>query len=187
MRKTTISIETPRLLLRIPEERDFDGFCELMTDPVATAQLGGVSEPATIWRSLASLIGHWSIRGYGFFSVEDKASGEWLGRVGPWYPYGWPAPEVGWGILRRCWRQGIAGEAAVACMDYVVDTLGWPRVIHVITTENKASQAVAAKLGSVNTGERFVIPGFGLETEVWAQSAEDWRRNRESLRPEHSG
>lgn len=187
MKKTTMTLETPRLLLRVPEERDFDGFCELMTDPVATAQLGGISEPATIWRSLASLIGHWSIRGYGFFSVEDKATGEWLGRVGPWYPYGWVAPEIGWGVLRRCWRQGIASEAAAACMDFAVDTLGWRRVVHVITTENKASQAVAAKLGSVNTGERFIIPGFGLETEVWAQSAEDWRRNREALRSERLG
>ncbi|MGY6555475.1 MAG: GNAT family N-acetyltransferase [Wenzhouxiangella sp.] len=176
-----IFIETQRLILRKPEERDFEGFCELMTDPEATEHLGGVSEPAVIWRSLASLIGHWAIRGFGFFSIEDKQTGQWLGRVGPWFPHGWYAPEVGWSVLRRCWGQGIATEAAIASMDFAVDTLGWSRVIHVIGSENLASQALARKLGSVNTAERFIVPGFGLETEVWAQSADDWRCHRQQF------
>lgn len=178
-------IETPRLILRVPEERDFDGLCELMTDPVATEHLGGVSEPAVIWRSLAGLIGHWSMRGYGFFSIEDRQTGEWLGRVGPWFPHGWYAPEVGWSVLRRCWGKGIATEAAVASMNFVVDTLGWSRIVHVIASDNRASQALARKLGSVNTTERFKVPGFGMETEVWAQTATDWRRHRQQFSSNH--
>ena len=66
---------------------------------------------------MALAIGHWAIRGYGFFSVEHRATGAWVGRVGPWYPEGWPAPEVGWtlspdhrgrGVGRRLHRAGLS-------------------------------------------------------------------------------
>ena len=71
--------------------------------------VGKVMNRAEAWRSMASVIGHWHIRGYGFFSVENKETGEWVGRVGPWYPLGWPAPEIGWTILRRHWGNGWPG------------------------------------------------------------------------------
>ena len=46
---------------------------------------GKVLDRALAWRNMAAIIGHWEIRGYGFFSVESRETGEWLGRVGPWY------------------------------------------------------------------------------------------------------
>jgi RimJ/RimL family protein N-acetyltransferase len=51
-------------------------------------------------RALMTYAGHWQIRGYGRWMVEDKATGETLGNVGLWYPEGWPEPEIGWTLLR---------------------------------------------------------------------------------------
>lgn len=173
-----MQLETERLILRRPEERDFEGFCELMTDEVASTHIGGVAEPPMIWRNLAMLIGHWEMRGYGFFSVIDKASRDWVGRVGPWRPHAWPDTEVGWSIARRFWGRGFGPEAARASIDYAFEQLGWTRVIHLIAKDNVNSQAVARKLGSVNTKETVIVPGLGMETEVWAQTREHWTEAR---------
>ena len=67
---------------------------------------------------MATVIGHWQIRGYGFFSVESKDSGEWVGRVGPWFPEGWPEPEVGWTIAPEHWGKGFATEAGRASIEF---------------------------------------------------------------------
>ena len=143
-------LETERLILRPPDaERDFDAWANAMADAGTVRYLG--CEPmsrAEAWRGMAAVIGHWSIRGYGFFSLENKSTGEWVGRVGPWFPEGWPEPEVGWTIAPGHLRQGYAFEAASAAMDYAANTLGWRRVIHVILEGNTASEGLAKKLGS---------------------------------------
>ena len=105
-------------------------------------------------------IGHWQIRGYGFFSLESKATGEWVGRVGPWYPEGWPAPEVGWTIAPRHLRRGYATEAALASLDYAFKVLGWEEVIHCILPGNEASIAVAEKIGSNLLGDVNGLAGI---------------------------
>lgn len=171
-------LETKRLILRRPVGEDFPGFRDFMADAVAAEYIGGTMAPPLTWRAMCSFIGHWEVRGYGFFSVFEKASGTWVGRVGPWYPEGWPKPEVGWGISRSHWGKGYGTEAAAACLDYVFGTLGWDRVTHMIDPKNTNSQAVAAKLGSVDTGQSYVIEGMGFTVTEWAQSAEDWARNR---------
>ena len=167
-------IETERLILReIDPERDFESWAKSMADENTVRYLG--SKPmnrAQSWRSMAMMIGHWTIRGYGFFSLESKQTGEWVGRVGPWFPEGWPEPEVGWTIAPGHLRKGYAFEAARASIDYAFNTLGWSRVIHVILEGNKASIALAKKLGS-----SFVRAEEGLQgvTEqkvmIYAQNA----------------
>ncbi len=143
-------IETERLILReIDPERDFDDWAKAMADENTVRYLG--SKPMSriqAWRNMAMMIGHRAIRGYGFFSVENKQTGDWVGRVGPWYPEGWPEPEVGWTIAPGHLRRGYGFEAARASIDYVFNTLGWSRVIHVIFEGNEASIALAEKLGS---------------------------------------
>ena len=143
-------IETERLILRkIDPERDFEGWARSMADEETVRYLG--TKPmsrAEAWRSMAHVMGHWAIRGYGFFSLQHKESGAWVGRVGPWYPEGWPGREVGWTISPEYLRQGYATEAARASIDYVFNTLGWSQIIHVILEGNEASIALAKKLGS---------------------------------------
>ena len=87
-------LETKRLILKRPAIEDFEPLCALMSDEETTRFIGGLQEPALVWRSLCGIVGHWEFRGYGFFSVFEKESGDWIGRVGPWYPHGWPQPEI---------------------------------------------------------------------------------------------
>jgi RimJ/RimL family protein N-acetyltransferase len=171
-------LETTRLRLRVPEERDFEGFKALMSDEIASRHIGGVQNEFATWRALASVIGHWQMRGYGFFTVEERETGQWVGRIGPWYPHGWSQPEIGWSILREHWGKGYAPEAAAACMDFAFDRLGWEEVIHLIAAENVNSQGVAKKLGSYDTGRDEVVAGFGMMTDVWGQSKAEWTENR---------
>ncbi len=177
----TTVLETERLRLRPPQASDFEPLSELMDDEIATRFIGGAQTPPLAWRTLCGIVGHWELRGYGFFSVIEKQSGQWLGRVGPWYPHGWPQPEIGWTLNRASWGKGYATEAAVACMDYVFDTLEWDSIIHLIHAENRGSQSVAQRLGSVHTGKEAEVAGFGLMADVWGQSAEDWKVNRKRV------
>lgn len=154
-------IETERLILReIDPERDFDEWAYSMADEATVRYLG--TKPmsrAEAWRSMAAAIGHWSIRGYGFFSLENKETGEWVGRAGPWYPEGWPAPEIGWTISPRHLRKGYATEAARASVEFVFNTLDWDSVIHCILDGNEPSIGLAEKIGSRFLRDRQGIPG----------------------------
>jgi RimJ/RimL family protein N-acetyltransferase len=143
-------IETDRLILRpVDPQRDFEPWAKAMADAGTVRYLGTkpMSRPEA-WRSMAMVMGHWAIRGYGFFSLEHKETGAWVGRVGPWFPEGWPGREVGWTISPDHLRQGYAFEAAVAALNHVFATLRWPDVIHVILEGNRPSIALAEKLGS---------------------------------------
>src|SRR5947209_5315377 len=101
-------LETERLTLRVPQEADLDGFAELMADEESARHIGGVQARSTAWRGMASLTGSWVLKGYGMFSVIEKSSGRWIGRIGPWSPEGWPGTEVGWGLVRPAWGRGYA-------------------------------------------------------------------------------
>jgi RimJ/RimL family protein N-acetyltransferase len=159
-------IETRRLVLRkIDPQRDFNEWAHAMADEKTVRYLG--TKPmsrAEAWRNMALVIGHWEIRGYGFFSLEHKETGEWIGRVGPWNPQGWPAPEVGWTISPRHLRQGYAFEAAKASIEFAFSELGWSRVIHVILEGNEPSLALARKLGSSRIRTQPGVPGVTDQT-----------------------
>jgi RimJ/RimL family protein N-acetyltransferase len=168
-------IETARLRLRPPREADFEPMCVLYADETAARFIGGVKEPAVVWRMLAQIMGHWAMRGWGFFAIEERASGAYAGWAGPWFPHGWPAPEVGWSLLPAFQGRGYATEAAAAAIDHAFDALGWDRVVHLIDADNDPSKAVARRLGSSDTGQDAEIAGFGVIVDVWGQSRADWR------------
>jgi RimJ/RimL family protein N-acetyltransferase len=167
-------LETERLILReIDPERDFDGWAKTMADERTVRFMdGNVQDRAQAWRNMATVIGHWKIRGYGSFSVESKETGEWIGRVGPWYPEGWPEREIGWTISPEHWGHGYATEAARASLDYVFEILGWPRVIHIILTGNEASIGVAKNIGSTFIRSQVGLPSVTeQEVVVYGQDA----------------
>ena len=83
-----LRLETARLLLRPPCAEDFAAFAAFCADPLPMRHLGGVQAPSVAWRSLATLTGSWHLLGYSMFSVIEKDSGRWVGRVGPWQPHG---------------------------------------------------------------------------------------------------
>ncbi len=177
-----LRIETPRLILRPTRAEDFDGFAAFGADPLATRFFGGPGPESEVWRYVTSLAGAWALYGVSMFSVIEKASGRWIGRVGPWRPHGWPGDEVGWGLLPQFWGRGYATEAAAASMDYAVETLGWTGVIHTIDPANTASVAVARRLGSSHRGPgRLPPPYAAARIDIWGQSAAEWAENRKRL------
>lgn len=173
-------IETERLILRRPEAGDFDAYAAFMADEKSAEFLGGAQSRSEAWRSFAALVGSWTLQEFSLFTVLDKDSGRWLGRVGPWVPEGWPGTEVGWGIVRDAAGRGYATEAAIATIDWAFQTLGWREVIHTIQPGNAPSKAVARKLGSAFLREgRLPAPLDHLPMEIWGQSRAQWQnRNR---------
>ena len=105
------------------------------------------------------------------FSVFEKDTGRWIGRLGPWMPEGWPGSEIGWALVRDVWGKGYATEGATAATDWAFDTLGWTEVIHSIDPANVASQEVARRLGSRNLGPGTLPPPFHEAViDIWGQS-----------------
>ena len=171
-------IETDRLILRPPVAEDFPPFAAFMADAEAARFIGGVQARAAAWRGFVQIAGAWSIQGFSMFTVIERASGAWAGRVGPWMPDGWPGSEVGWGIAPAFQGKGYAVEAAAASMDWAVRALGWTDIIHCIHPDNAPSQGVARRLGAVNRGPgRLPEPFADAPIDIWGQSAADWARS----------
>ncbi len=172
-------IETERLILRPPRAEDFPFFCQLMQEEGARF-IGGPLTPPEVWRGVCTLTGAWVISGFSMFSVIEKDTGQWIGRLGPWYPEGWPGTEVGWGILENAQGRGLACEGASATMDYAVETLGWTEIIHNIEAENAPSIALAKRLGSRWLREATAPkPYEHITWQVYGQSADEWRARQD--------
>jgi RimJ/RimL family protein N-acetyltransferase len=143
-------LETERLVLRPFREDDVEPYRRMVNDPDTMAAMGG-AEPVTAehcWRMVATYLGHWTIRGYGPFAVEEKAGRALVGRVGPWSPGGWPGIELIWMIDRSRWGRGFATEAAAAARDFTLGGIGQTELISLVEPGNAASRRVAEKLGA---------------------------------------
>jgi RimJ/RimL family protein N-acetyltransferase len=142
-------LETQRLRLRQFVEADLDAYARICADPESMQYIGPGTplSRADAWRSMAQVLGHWQLRGYGLWAVEEKATGAFVGRIGLIYPEGWPALEVGWLIDRARWGEGFATEGGRAAMQFAFDRLQLERISSVIRPQNAASIRVAEKLG----------------------------------------
>ena len=172
------TLETDRLILRLPRPEDFEPWAALLADAVAQRYLGGVLDRSMAWRTMSTMAGGWLSRGFSMFSVIEKSTGRWIGRLGPWQPEGWPGTEVGWGLSRDVWGKGYATEGSAAAIDWAFDVLGWDEVIHTIDAENTNSTAVAKRLGSTLLRRGLLPPPFNEEIDVWGQSRDQWLARR---------
>ncbi|MDZ4047438.1 MAG: GNAT family N-acetyltransferase [Pseudoxanthomonas sp.] len=178
-----LRLETERLVLRPVRGEDFEAWAAFSADPVAMHHLGGVQPRAIAWRGLLAVVGAWHVQGFSFFSVFERNGGQWVGRVGPWQPEGWPGTEVGYSLAPAAWGKGYATEAAAACIDWAVDQLGWTDIIQTIAPDNAPSQAVARRLGATLRGPGQLPPPYeNHPSEIWGQTREQWRSNRLRLR-----
>lgn len=160
----------------MPEPADFDAYAAFAADAETMAHLGGAMPRAVAWRDFSVRAGAWITRGFSMFSVIERASGAWVGRIGPWQPEGWPGTEIGWGVAPGFAGKGYAYEAAVASIDYAFDMLGWTEVIHTIAPDNLRSIRLAQRIGSVNRGPTQLPPPLAeYRVDAWGQSAAAWR------------
>jgi RimJ/RimL family protein N-acetyltransferase len=168
-------IETGRLKLRMWREADIEPNTAMLADPASGRFITSDGKPITDafvgWRNAAIMAGHWVLHGVGMFAVEEKSTGRFVGRVGPWSPPTWPDFEIGWGIASDFRGKGYAVEAARASIDWAFATFEIEQVIHCIDRENAASQAVARKLGAE---KQHQIDLFGHVADVWVTRRDRW-------------
>ncbi|WP_044537758.1 GNAT family N-acetyltransferase [Bradyrhizobium sp. LTSP885] len=171
-------IETARLILRPWRASDIAANTAMLSDPETARFIVPDRKPVTSeingWRNAAVISGHWALHGFGMFAVEEKSSGRYIGRVGPWYPPGWPGFEVGWGIAKECRGKGYAVEAARAAIDWVFANLTVDRIIHCIDPANVASQGVARRLSAAIDGQANLN---GDTVDLWVTTRERWPRD----------
>jgi RimJ/RimL family protein N-acetyltransferase len=140
-------LTTDRLTLREPREADFPAMLAFNDSP-RSGFVGGGVDRKWVLRGLLANIGHWALRGYGFFSVDTRA-GDFIGRVGVIYHDGWDEPELAWHLYDGHEGQGYAQEAALAARaDYHARISAQP-LISYVDVANARSAALARRLGAV--------------------------------------
>ena len=159
---------TERLRLRAFLDSDLDAWAAIVADPETARFVGGVRDRGEAWLRLAMYVGHWELRGYGLWAVEERASGRFVGRAGLWYPAEWPELEVGWTLARDVWGRGYATEAGRAAVEWGRTELGLTRIASVISAGNTRSIAVAERLGM--TLDRTTTLSDGDPVSVYAMS-----------------
>ena len=147
-------LETERLRLRAFREADLDRFAEFCGNEALTRFVGGISDRRGTWGRIAAYLGHWTMRGYGHWAIEEKAGGHLVGYSGLWNPEGWPEPELIWGLMADAHGQGYATEAARRVREFAYRDLGWTTLTSYIDARNAPSLRVAQRLGA--TYERDV-------------------------------
>ena len=159
---------TERLRLRAFEDRDLDAWAAIVGDEETGRFIGGVRDRAEAWMRIAMYLGHWELRGFGQWAVEERDSGRLVGRAGLWFPEGWPELEVGWTLARDVWGRGYATEAGRAAVEWGRSSLGLKRIASVISAGNTRSIAVAERLGM--TFDRTTTLTDGDPVAVYAMS-----------------
>lgn len=141
-------ISTARLNLRLPEPHDVAPMLGFFQSTRAEFY-GGPLCASEGWRRLAAYAGQWLLRGYGFYSVTRRDTGEVIGMTGPYHPQNFPEPEMSWLLTDQAHEgQGFAQEACTAVLAHLFQDLGWTSVVSYIDTENTASRALALRLGA---------------------------------------
>ena len=142
------SIETDRLLLRQWEEGDFEKFEAYYADENTAKYVGGRKNSDDAWRHMALQIGHWLLKGFGYWAVDEKETGEFVGCVGLWQSSGWPELELGYWLVSEHQGKGYAYEAALKCKEYAIDVLQARSLVSYIDPNNLPSIKLAEKLGA---------------------------------------
>ena len=168
-----LTLETDRLLLRPFRADDIDAYAAMCADPEVMKFMG--SGPMTredAWRHMAMLVGHWTLRGYGFWAVEERTSGAFIGRIGCHFPERWPDVEVAWVLARPFWDRGYAFEGARAAIAHAFTSLDRNHIVSLIDPANDRSRRLAERLGESVEGRAQLR---GREVLVYGLSREAWR------------
>lgn len=169
-----VRLETERLILRMLTVGDAEEYARICADPEVMRYLGEGKPLSKLeaWRSMAFMVGHWHLLGYGIFAVEEKASGKLVGRIGFLNPAGWPGFELGWTLARESWGKGYAIEGARRALRYAFEELDRDHVISLIIPENKPSIRVAERLGEELEGKTELM---GHEVLIYGIDRADWQ------------
>jgi RimJ/RimL family protein N-acetyltransferase len=146
---TPESLETDRLLLRMFQEDDWRALHKYYSDEACMKYtVGRALTEGETWRAMAAMIGHWQLRRYGSYALEEKSSRQVIGVAGLDYPNDWPEPEIKWGLIRDFWGRGYASEAVRAIKKMWIDYLPELPLISLIHPNNTNSVNLAKAVGA---------------------------------------
>ena len=153
-------VETERLILRGYGIDDFTAYHALWSDPEVVRFITG--KPSTeeeSWGRLLNRTGHWQILGFGFWAIEEKATGALIGEAGflnvrrSIEPSLEGSAEMGWALSRNAQGRGFAKEAIRAALDWGRSSLEFPRTTCIISPDNIPSLRLAEKCGYRQFGQ----------------------------------
>ncbi len=147
-------ITTERLTLRGHRLDDFVDCAAMWADPVVTRHIGGKPfSEEEVWERLLRYVGHWSLMNFGYWAIEERETGDFVGELGfadykrDIVPSIKGVPELGWVLASRAHGKGYGTEAARAAVAWGEAHLGPARTVCIIHPENLASIRVAQKCG----------------------------------------
>lgn len=148
------TVETERLILRRHDLDDVDASAEMWADPAVVRYIGG--KPSTrqqVWARILSYAGHWSYKNFGYWAIEERATGAFVGEVGfadfkrDVIAAMRGVPEMGWALVSRVHGRGLGAEAVRAALGWGDANLESPRTVCLIDGGNAASLRIAEKCG----------------------------------------
>ncbi len=152
--QTAPVLETERLRLRPFRHEDLAVHAEILSDPIVMRYLGATPHSREeSWRRMLCAPGLWALLGYGYWAVERRDDGRWVGQVGfadfkrDMTPSIEGLPEMGWIFAAHAHGQGLASEAVAAALAWADETLHAPAITAIISPENAPSIRVAEKAG----------------------------------------
>ncbi|PWJ16189.1 GNAT family N-acetyltransferase [Jannaschia seohaensis] len=159
------TLTSKRLTLRAPEARDHAAYAAFYASERSHI-IGGPRDETAAWKVLANDVGHWHLRGFGWWALDDGTG--CIGTCGFHLPAGRPEVELGWSLFSAT-GQGYATEAGRAALAWARETRQpWPRIVSHIDRGNTASQRVAARLGARDTE---ASPAHDPDCTIWEHAA----------------
>ncbi|WP_108472703.1 GNAT family N-acetyltransferase [Rhodanobacter thiooxydans] len=147
-------LDTERLRLRAHRVDDHAERVAIWSDPEVTRFIGG--RPLTaeeVWRRFLQFMGLWSVLGYGYWAVEEKSTGRYIGDIGfadfrrNLQPSLDGMLEFGWVLASHAHGKGYASEAVAAAIGWAEQHRPTLRAVCIIAPDNRASIRVAEKAG----------------------------------------
>ncbi|GAB6260298.1 GNAT family N-acetyltransferase [Photobacterium sp. R1] len=165
-----IELQTPRLIIRPWKDEDLVPFAAMSADPAVMRYF-----PSTLSEEESQQAAHRARalieeKGWGFWAVELKETGTFIGFVGLHYqdseiPNA-PFVEIGWRLASEYWGQGLAPEAAERALQFAFDDLNAPDVYAFTALSNQPSQRVMKKLGMTDCLQNFLHPKLPADHQL---------------------
>lgn len=129
-------------------------------------------------------------RGYGFWALERRDTGECIGFTGLQPTNAVPSRasgcvEIGWRLVPEFWGHGYITEAANACLAFGFDELGLEEIVSFAVANNRRSTAVMTRIGMVpEPSGDFDHPQVARQDLkrhlLYTLTAEQWRGRKQA-------
>lgn len=156
------TVRTARLVLTPVNGADLPALRALKADPrVFAIMLGGVRNAAETAMDLAHDVAGWGARGYGLWTIREKADGRFTGLTGLEPRADGRGVALRFALWPEAQGRGLAREAAAAALRFGHDRAGLARIVAVARETNFASRTVLGGIG-MTPRERFIQNGHEM-------------------------